>query len=212
MKIAVIGATGFVGSHVIAEAARRGHSVLALSRGNSPVEYADPAIQSVLLDILDTQALTKVFKQVDAVISAYNSGWQNPNLYADYKKGYESIITAAKASGVGQIIMVGGASSLVLPDGRLVYETIPDEMKPIVKGALELLDEVRRDTSFPWTFLSPAINLTAGERTGRYRLGDDSPVFDDKGESTVTVGDLASALLDEAENPTHINRRFTVGS
>lgn len=213
MRIAVIGATGFVGSHVIAEAIRRGHEILAISRGNAPVEYATPRVQAVYLDIMDSDALTEAMEDVDAVISAYNSGWTNPHLYDDYVKGYASIITAAKDSEIPHIIIVGGAASLVMPDGRLAFESvIPEKLKSQVKAPLELLDKLRKDTSFPWSFVSPALNLTAGERTGSYRLGGDSPVFNAQGESTVTVGDLASALLDEAEKPAHIHKRFTVGS
>ena len=57
--------------------------------------------------------------------------------------------------------------------------------------------------------MSPAIVLQPGERTGKYRLGGDEPVFNDKGESTISVADLAVAIVDEAEQGKHIGKRFT---
>ena len=51
----------------------------------------------------------------------------------------------------------------------------------------------------------------SSERKGQYRLGLDNPVFDDKGQSVLSVEDLALVIVDELEHPRHIRQRFTAG-
>ena len=212
MKIALIGATGNVGSHVLKEALSRGHRVTAISRDAAKLPIGQENLTANETDVYDTDALASALRGHDAVISAFNSGWQNPNLYADYKRGYASILAAAKRSGVKRILVVGGASSLVLPDGSLVFDAyIPKEFVHAVRGAMELLDDIKQENELDWTFLSPAIDLQAGERTGKFRLGTDSPVMDAEGKSRISVADMAVAIVDEIESGQFIHRRFTVG-
>ncbi|GGQ63530.1 hypothetical protein GCM10010195_18950 [Kitasatospora griseola] len=58
---------------------------------------------------------------------------------------------------------------------------------------------------------SPAEQIGPGERTGRFRLGGDQPVLDADGLSRISAEDAAVALVDEAELPRHVQRRFTIG-
>lgn len=212
MKIALIGATGFVGAKLLTEALSRGHEVTAISRDTAKITARGEKLIPVALDVNDTKALTTIFESQDAVISAFNSGWTNPNLYADYKQAYVSILEAARKSRVKQILVVGGAASLVLPSGKRVYDVhIPENFKTAVRGPLELLEELRHEKDLNWTFISPAPKLTEGDKTGQFRLGKDNPVTDEKGESQISVGDLAVAILNEIENPQFIRQRFTVG-
>ncbi|MBO4382191.1 MAG: NAD(P)-dependent oxidoreductase, partial [Bacteroidales bacterium] len=63
-----------------------------------------------------------------------------------------------------------------------------------------------------WIFFSPAGNLgnmTTGVRTGKYRLGKDDMLFDEKGESFISVEDYAVAMVDELEQENHHKERFT---
>jgi putative NADH-flavin reductase len=212
MKIALIGATGFVGSKLLAEALSRGHEVTAISRDSAKITAQGVGLIPAAVDVYDSKALTSVLENQDAVISAFNSGWQNPNLYADFKRGYASILEAAKKAHVKRILVVGGAASLILPSGKRVYDVnIPEDFKTAVQGPLELLEELRHEKELNWSFISPAPNLTEGDKTGRFRIGRDNPVTDEKGESKISVGDLAVAILDEIEKPQFIRQRFTAG-
>lgn len=74
MKIALIGASGFVGSAILQEAVSRGHQVTAIVRDVSKVA-AHPLVTAVAVDAQDSQALARVLKGHDRVISAYNPGW-----------------------------------------------------------------------------------------------------------------------------------------
>ncbi|KXF77806.1 3-beta hydroxysteroid dehydrogenase [Paramesorhizobium deserti] len=209
-KIALIGATGFVGAQLLKEAAARGHAVTALVRHPEKVEKL-ANVTAAKADVLDTDALAKQLAGHDIVISAYNPGWGDPEIRATHVKGSRSINEAAKKAGVKRLIVVGGAGSLEVAPGVQLVDTpeFPAQWKEGALGARDALNELRTENGLDWTFVSPAIHLEPGERTGKYRLGGDQPVFDDKGESKISAADLAVAILDEAEQGKHIRKRFT---
>lgn len=208
-KIALIGATGFVGAEILKEALSRGNSVTALVRHPEKVEKAD-GVTAIKADVFDTDALAKQIAGHDIVISAFNPGWTDSNIRENHIKGSRSINEAAKKAGVKRVIVVGGAGSLSIKGQQLVDSAeFPAEWKEGALGARQALDELREESDLDWTFVSPAIMLQPGERTGNYRIGKDEPVFDDKGESTISSADLAVAILDEAEQNKHIRARFT---
>lgn len=211
MKIALVGASGFVGSMLIREAAARGHSVTALVRHPEKVEKL-AGVTPKQVDVFDQKALVEALSGHDIVISSYNPGWGDPDIYRKHLDGSKSIIAAAKAAKV-RLIMVGGAGSLeTAPGAQLVdSDQFPAEWKQGAFAARDALTEIRKEKELDWTFVSPAIHLVPGEKTGQYRLGGDQPVFDDKGESRISVGDLSAAILDEAQDPKHSRERFTLG-
>jgi hypothetical protein len=150
------------------------------------------------------------------VLSAYNAGWNNPNLYHDFLAGSGAIQSAVKKAGVRRLLVVGGAGSLEVAPGVQLVDTpgFPAAYKPGASAARDYLDLLRQETDLDWTYLSPAILMhpgTSGIRTGQYRVGRDQPVFNAQGESRIGVEDLAVALLDEAEQNQFIRQRFTVG-
>lgn len=212
-KVAVIGATGFVGSQVVKELADRGYDVVAIARDSSRVQQGEH-IQPVSLDVSD-ERLTDVLTGADAVISAFNAGWTNPNLYEDYLAGARSIQRAVEASGVKRFIVVGGAGSLFVDGQQLVDDpSFPKEIKGGALAVRDYLNELKDQDQLDWTFFSPAIEMNpnnAGVRTGVYRTGTENPVFDQNGRSNLSVGDVAVALVDELENEKFIKQRFTAG-
>ncbi|HWD13592.1 NAD(P)-dependent oxidoreductase [Pseudochrobactrum sp. sp1633] len=208
-KIAIIGASGYVGSALLNEAAKRGHQVSALVRHPEKIS-ANANISAVKADVLDTDALAKLLAGHDLVISAYNPGWQEADIRNIHIKGSRSITEAVKKAGIKRLIAVGGAGSLEINGAQLVDSPeFPAEYKEGALGARQALNDLKAENELDWSFISPAILLVPGEATGTFRLGKDSPVFDDKGESKITVGDLAVAILDEAEQGKHIRQRFT---
>ena len=215
MKIALIGATGFVGSAILKEALERGHEVTAIARNPEKIK-AQNNLTIVKSDVMDSDGLSKILKGNDVVISAYNAGWTNPDLYNDFLKGSRSIQEAVKKSGVKRLIVNGGAGSLFISLGVQVIDTpeFPEVFKPGAGAARDYLNELKKEDQLDWTFVSPAIEMNPGtphERRGSYRTGVDNPVFDANNRSTISVEDLAVAIVDEAEHPKHIRVRFTVG-
>jgi putative NADH-flavin reductase len=211
MKIALIGPSGFVGSALLKEALSRGHHVTAIARNPDKIEKA-PEVTPVKLDANDVPALTKTLAGHDVVISAFNGGHGDPEIYKKHRAGSEAIRLAARAAGI-RTIFIGGAGSLHAPDGSQFVdsEQFPKEYRDGALAARDALGDLRGETELDWTFVSPAFVLTPGERSGKFRLGGETPVANDKGESTITVADLAVAVLDEAEQPKHSRKRFTVG-
>ncbi|MDQ6478216.1 NAD(P)-dependent oxidoreductase [Dyadobacter sp. LHD-138] len=214
MKVALIGATGFVGSHVLTELTNRGHEVTAIVRDPSKVTLSSPLLTVKQGDVFNTEELAAIFKGNDIVISAYNPGWTNPNIYADFLKGSASIQEATKKSGVKRYLTVGGAGSLEIAPGLQLVDTpeFPEAYKPGATAAREYLNILKNETELDWTFLSPAIEMhqgTAGVRRGTYRTALNNPVFDENGRSILSVEDLAVAIVDETEQPKYIKKRFT---
>ncbi|MDQ6531509.1 NAD(P)H-binding protein [Flavobacterium sp. LHD-85] len=212
MKIALIGATGFVGSSILNELADRKHEITAIAR--TPKDTANATW--VAADIFNVNALAEILKGHDAVVNAYNPGWTNPNIYDDFLAGSKAIQEAVKKSGVKRFITIGGAGSLyVAPDLQAVdTPDFPKEIFPGANAARHYLNIIKEEKDLDWAFFSPAFEMHAGTKTGRtgkYRLGLENPVFNDEQRSILSVEDLAVVIADEVENPKHHQVRFTAG-
>lgn len=211
-KVAVIGATGFVGAQVVKELSNRGYQVEAIVRDASKVEQNEK-VTAKSVNVNKADELSEALKGNDAVISAFNAGWTNPNLYDDFLNGSLNIEKAVEQSGVKRFITVGGAGSLYI-DGKQLVDgpDFPAEIKPGATAARDYLNKIKENETLDWTFFSPAIEMhqgTAGVRTGKYRTGLESPVFDENGRSILSVEDVAVVLVDELEQNNHIRERFT---
>jgi len=213
MKIAVIGATGFVGQAVVAEALARGHAVGAIARHPEKLAEA-PGLTRIAGDVRDAETVAKLVAGHDYVVSAYNPGWTNPDIYNEYVQGAAAIVAGAKKAGL-PLLVVGGAGSLEVAPGVQAVDLpeFPEAYKPGALAARDGLNQLRKETALDWTFLSPAASIEPeAPRTGRYRLGADTPVVDPAtGASHIALADLAAAIVDEAEQRRHTRKRFTVG-
>ncbi len=211
-KVAVIGATGFVGKPLVNELTSRGYEVEAIVRDASKVEQ-NGKVTAKSVDVNNVDELAEALKGNDAVINAFNAGWTNPNLYDDFLNGSVNIEKAVEKSGVKRFITVGGAGSLYIDGNQLVDgPEFPADIKPGATAARDYLNKIKENTTLDWTFFSPAIEMhqgTAGIRTGKYRTALENPVFDENGRSVLSVEDVAVVLVDELEQNNHIRERFT---
>jgi putative NADH-flavin reductase len=210
MKIALIGATGFVGSNILNELANRNHEITAIVRNPKTGSNAN----WIAADIFDTDALAEILKGNDIVINAYNPGWTNPNIYDDFIEGSKSIQEAVKKSGVKRFITIGGAGSLFVAPNLQAVDTpdFPKEYHAGATAARDYLNILKEEKELDWAFFSPAFEMHQGittGRTGNYRLGLENPVFDENQRSILSGEDLAVVIADEAENPKHHQIRFT---
>ena len=215
MKFAVIGATGLVGKATVQELAARGHEVTAFARDVSKVAKADN-IKAVAADV-NAADFAAQLRGFDGVVSAFNAGWENPNLAADFTLGANNIIEAAKTAQVPYLLVIGGAGSLnVAPNLQLVdTPDFPKEVYPGANAARELLDRLRPRRDVNWAFLSPAamfaVNPVRFEKSGAYHIGQDDVLMNANGApADITVADLAAAIADDVENRAHLFARFTV--
>lgn len=217
MKIALIGATGFVGTAVLQELIARGHAVTALARNPASLSPR-PSLSVQALDVYDVEAVASAVHGHDAIVSAFNPGWSAPDLYALYMKGSAAIVRAAELSFVKRLLIVGGAGSLFVAPGVQLVDTpqfaehVPANIVPGAKAARDVLSALRANVTLDWTFLSPAALLAPGERSGRYRLGGEELLMAGDSPAGVSVADLAVSIVDELERPRHVRARFTVAS
>ncbi len=214
MKIALIGATGFVGTPILSELLSRGHKVTVLSR--NPGKLAPQSgLTVVAADALHASQVAQAVAGHDAVVSAYSPGMSEPKLHDLHVQASKTIIDGIKQAGVKRLLMVGGAGSLYVAPGLQLVDTpeFPAEYKATALASREALNLIKLETSLDWSFVSPPIGLAPGERTGKYRLGADDllPGQGDK-PAGISVADLAVAIVDEIEQARHVRRRFTVAN
>ncbi|MEW2740540.1 NAD(P)-dependent oxidoreductase [Providencia sp. PROV130] len=211
MKISIIGATGFVGRALVAEALLRHHQVTAISRHSNQLSQHAHLITAAG-DITDIPWLTSRLKGQDVVISAFNGGWQNPNLYQDTVAGNLAILHAVQKSMVKRFIVVGGAGSLKTTAGIDLIDSpdFPAEIKPGAQAMREFKNQLQSIDSLDWTYVSPAAMLEEGERTETFRLGGDQLLMNGNTPAKISVEDFAVAVLDEVNNSQFIRQQFTV--
>jgi putative NADH-flavin reductase len=201
MKIALIGATGNAGSRILAELSRRGHHITAIARHPEKLP-ALPGVTPLQADAGDVAGLAAAIKGHDAVISSVHFTASDPR----------KLIAAVHQAGVPRYLAVGGAGSLEVAPGVRLIDTpqFPAIYKAEAAAGGTFLDLLRQEPVLDWTFLSPSAMFVLGERTGKFRLGRDQLLTNDKG-SSISFEDYAIAMADEIEKPTHSRQRFTVG-
>lgn len=215
MQLVIIGASGFIGSALTTEALQRGHQVLALVRDSAKlaalVAQYPQQLSVKSLDVADSAALAQQLQGQRAVISAF-SGHSDPDVAGYYQQGFASILQAVKQARVGHFLLVGGAASLQLPDGSLLLDSpdFPAAYRGSALGAYAALQQLRQETKLQWSYLSPAAEIFPGPATGQFRLGGDALLLDASGRSRISTGDYAVAMLNEAEQPQHLGRRFSL--
>ncbi|MCV9938116.1 NAD(P)-dependent oxidoreductase [Boseaceae bacterium BT-24-1] len=202
MKIALIGATGFIGSRLLAELTSRGHQVTAIVRNPEKVPQG-AGVTAKTGDVYDKDGLAGLLAGHDAVISAVHFSASDP----------ATLLAAVKQSGVKRYLVVGGAGSLEVAPGVKLFDTpeFPTIYLDEARKGGAFLDLLKSESGLDWTFLSPSALIEPGERTGRFRLGRDQLLADGKGQSRISAEDYAVALVDELETPAHARQRFTVG-
>ena len=217
MKVALIGATGFVGAGVLQELLQRGHEVVVLVRHPEKFPVREH-VQIIKADVLHADEVRRAVADVDAVVSAYNAGWTNPHIYDDFMQGSRAIAEGVKAAGVKRYLVVGGAGSLFVNGQQLVDSPdFPTAIKPGATAARDMYTELQKEADLDWTVLSPAVGFHGGSaaqakgRTGSYRSGKDEPLMNADGTpGDISVQDLAVALVDALEQGQYIKSRFTV--
>lgn len=232
MDIGIIGATGNIGQRVAREAFGRGHRVTGFTRDPAKLKGADPNIGWKAIDVLDADSVRRAIGGLDVLISLYQPG-NASNDFGDsvaraiadpsvYVTAAKALLSALEDYPRTRLIVVGGAGSLEIRPGVTSADSpeelrrglellgLPGDYEAAVRGHRDALNVYRMSNRL-WTYFSPAGSIYAGERTRRFRLGGDQLLVDANGRSRISFEDAAVALIDEAEFPRHIQRRFTIG-
>ena len=202
MKIAIIGATGNVGTRLVNEALNRHHAVTAIARDISKLTPRT-GLSATVGDVTKPDMLLPLLKGHDAIISSLRFQNSDP----------QQLIDLIRRSGVKRYLVVGGAASLEVAPGKILLNdpNFPAAYKPEASAGKALLDALRNVKDLEWTFVSPSAFFGPGERTGKFRLSDNTLLTAPDGKSSISYEDYAVAMLDEIENPRHVRGRFTVG-
>ncbi len=232
MNIGIIGATGNIGQRVLTEAINRGHNVTAFTRDMTTVINKRHDVYWKNMDVFDINTMMTALKGLDVLISLYQPGnaskdmndtitqsIRHPEAYAIVAT---NLLKAMEPYSALRLIVVGGAGSLEVRPGSTRADLseelrtslkelgLPEAYEAAVRGHRDALNTYRLSNRL-WTYLSPAEQIYAGERTGRFRLGGDQPVLDAEGKSRISFEDCAIALINEAELPVFVQKRFTIG-
>ncbi|MGM8062805.1 NAD(P)-dependent oxidoreductase [Vogesella indigofera] len=213
MKIALIGASGFVGSAILKELLSRNVAVTAIA--SRPERIAAAAnLDVVAADAYDADAVARVVAGHDVVISAFNPGWDKADIRELFLAGHQAIVAGVKAAGVPRFIEIGGAGSLFVAPGLQLIDTphFPAEYKEGAEGARQALKLLQQETQLDWVFVSPPALLSPGARSGQYRLGGNELLMAGEAPAGISDADLAVAVVDEVLQPQHHRQRFTVAS
>ncbi|MEU7216170.1 NAD(P)-dependent oxidoreductase [Nocardia iowensis] len=227
MEIGIFGATGVIGARVVAEAQQRGHRVTAFTRAAARFPADRGTVTWKVADWLDADSIAAAITGLDVVISAVNAGHGIADTIANAENfvvGAQAMVSALERHPRIRVITVGGAGSLEVAPGVQLVDTgadftrtltevleVPAEYAEVVRALRDALN-VYRLSNRHWTYLSPSAGrIEPGERTGRFRIGGDQLLVPADGAGDISAEDVAVALIDEAEQPRHIQRRFTVG-
>jgi putative NADH-flavin reductase len=202
MKVALLGATGNVGTRLISELLSRGHQVTAIARHPEKLTKHE-GVTATAGDVTNEDALAAAVDGHDAVIHSVN--------FVNTDAG--KVISATKKGNVERLLVVGGAGSLEVAPGLLLVNApnFPAEYKAEALAGAAFLNRLREEKELEWTFLSPSAFFAPGQRTGKFRLGKDQLLVAADGQSHVSMEDFAIAMVDELETPKHLRERFTVG-
>ena len=199
MQVAVLGAGGKAGKELVKELLSRGHSVIAVGRNAEKLPSGD-GVEARVADASDPAALAAAVTGADAVISALQ-----------FDVPAATILGAVKQAGVDRLIVTGGAASLDNGKGVRVFDSpeFPEFLRPLVIGGVHFLDALREEKDVNWSFFSPAMTFFEGPREGSFRLGKDTMVFNEAGESKISYADGAIAMVDELEQGNNPRGRWT---
>jgi putative NADH-flavin reductase len=215
MRIVVYGGTGNIGQRIVREALHRGHIVTVVVRDPAAMPEKPPQLHVVRGDVLESAEVARMISGSQVVVSAVS--FRKPSTASagsapgGFTRAGQSLVTALRSLGprAPYLIVVGGAGSLEQPPG--VHIDVPEAWKEEVKSQNDSLAYYRTITDVRWTYFSPAFMVTPGARTGKFRLGGDQMIVDAQGNSGISMEDYAVAVLDEAEKPAHVRKRFTIG-
>jgi len=219
LKVIVYGASGNVGSRVMTEALNRGHQVTGVSRNPSKLRKRHENLEFVKGDILNAQSVAETVVDYDVIVVSVRGS-------ADGSRAAEQAVQRVAADVVigvlrdmggraPRLIYVGGAGSLEVKPGVIYADTIPKIMLPKsieqeIEGHILTLEFLRTVSDVKWTYISPAKSFKKGKRTGKFRIGGDQMLLDEKGKSKISMEDFAVALVDEAENAANVGKRISI--
>lgn len=113
MRVAVIGATGYVGGRLVPELLAAGHAVRCLVRRPERLDRVPwrGDVEVAAADVLDRESLEHALEGIDAVFYLVHAMGQSADFEEQDRIGAENTRNAAAARGVSRIVYLGGLGS-----------------------------------------------------------------------------------------------------
>jgi len=218
-KIVIYGASGNIGSVIVSEALDRGHRVIGVSRTPEKFSIDRSSFTAVAGDVTDPESVLQIINGVDVVVvSVHGNTPSNKPENTVHNRAAVTLIDVCRTLGENapRIMQVGGATTLHATKTAMT-ENLPFEAPEgsmahaMLFGHWDALENYRAAEDVRWTVITPSMMLGPGERTGAFRLGSDTLIRDESGNSSISRQDFAMAIVDEIEQPHFVGKRFTVG-
>lgn len=208
MKIAIIGAAGKAGTHLLNEALLRKLDVTAIIKNKAALpEENVPTIEKDLFHLTSEDLVP-----FDVIINAFAPLPGEEHLHVSAGQHLISLLegTAKK------VIVIGCSGCLFVDEGkskRLMDEAeYPEELLASSKAQIQNMQNFK-NAPIQWTFLIPSAMFDSeGPRTGHYIVGDEKMLVNSQFNSYISYADFAVAMLDAIEKNEHRNACFTVAS
>lgn len=212
MKIIILGANGQVGKVLTAEALRRGHTVLGVTRRSQPDVLRHERAFHVQGDARDTRLLRSLAHSADVVVDALrpSEGQESDHVATTF-----AVHQVCKELNI-RLVVSGGAGSLRVSEAEdapqvINTEYVQDAWREIAEASTRQYAELlSADPQGNWTYIAPPAMLTEGDKRGGVRKGTDVLIADNEGRSQLTLSDYCDVIMDEVEHPSG-NRRITGG-
>lgn len=206
----ILGGTGHTGRYLAADGVRRGYTVVSASR-HSPEEPV-PGVSYRTGNLLDPGFREEMTAGAEIIVSALSPRSDLAGNMVEVGAhigdlAAESNVTFAVVGTFGDL-RAGKDSPRYLetgmPERYAAYDQFQDEGLEMVRVLGHLLEQAPKKLA--WIYISPAAEYgqwRPGEALGTYRIGDDTALFDDSGESFISSTDFAAAILDVIESGAH---------
>ena len=198
-RLAIFGATGGIGGHLLSWAADAGYPVHVLARRPEAVPRR-PGVTVTEGDATDPEAVADVVAGAGAVLSALGSrGAKTPGLLAS---AASAVTQAMVKHGVDRLICVSAAGAFIEED---------PEANPLVKAILPRIfarpfadvremERVVRASALDWTLVRPT-RLVNGPGTGEFRIRDQYPP---PGLTRIARADVAQFMIGALTEPGYL--------
>jgi putative NADH-flavin reductase len=189
MRIAILGATGRIGDHLLTWALDAGHPVHALARDPQALRPA-AGLTVTRGDALDAGAVADVIAEADAVLSALGPrGAKVPGLLAS---AASNIVAAMEKTGTRRLICVSAAGAYLTEDpyANLLFKLVLPHIFAAPWADVRQMEDVIRGSDLDWTLVR-ASRLVNRPLTGQYRV---APDYVPRGGSKISRADVAQFI------------------
>lgn len=207
MKIAVTGATGFIGSNLCRRLVLAGHEVLALARDPERGSTLPPNVTAVKADITQPETLADIFHGCMVVINLVGIIREvgKSTFQQVHAEGTRNVVHAAEAAGVTRLVQMSAVGTRANAASRY-HQT------------KWLAEEYVRASKLEWSIIRPSLVFGKGDgfTTTLIDLIHKAPVIPVIGSGKnlmqpIAVEDVVAVFLAASEGGDHIGKTYEIG-